>query len=124
MSNSRVFDSNPKNNDRITNLNSGGEIADKTGQSTYRSCHDTTRTQRLNWSSSCVVVITGFWRQTGPIAPLQVSGVVQPVASDPEPNQEFAPVVKTTIVTPSISSGEDNFDTFDQLFNCLAVLVL
>jgi hypothetical protein len=59
--NLRIFHSDSTNNGQIGNLNAGSERAGKTGQSTSRTCHDTIRTQILNWRSSCEVEIPGFW---------------------------------------------------------------
>jgi hypothetical protein len=48
--NSQVFDSDSANIGWIANLKEGGARAAKTAQSTYTACHDTVRTQILNWS--------------------------------------------------------------------------
>jgi len=53
---------------RIAILNAGGERAAKTAQSTYWSCHDSIRTQILNWSQrSAKVVRTIIWNR-GPVS--------------------------------------------------------
>jgi hypothetical protein len=47
-----LFDSDSTNIGPIANLNAGGERAGNTGQSRSRTCHDTIRTQIINWSEA------------------------------------------------------------------------
>ena len=49
----RVFDRDSTNIGRILYLTAGGERAHNTAQLMYWSCHDTIRTQILNWSQTC-----------------------------------------------------------------------
>jgi len=48
-----VFHSHSTNISRIANLKAGGARVTNAAQFTYWSCHDTIRTQILNWSQSC-----------------------------------------------------------------------
>ena len=57
----QVFDSDYMNIGPIVNVRAWGERGAKTTQSTYRSCHDTIRTQILNWSQNCRLRKPGFW---------------------------------------------------------------
>jgi hypothetical protein len=50
----------------IAYLKVGGEREAKTAQSTYWSCHDTIRTQMLNWSEKSGLVMARFWGGTRP----------------------------------------------------------
>jgi len=59
--NSRVFNSDSTNIGRIANPKAGGERAAKTAQSANSSCHDTIRTQILNWSKTSRLALTRFW---------------------------------------------------------------
>ena len=61
MRKSRVFDSDSTNISRIAHLKAAGERAAKTAQSTCSSCHDTIRTQLLNWGQNGELEMPGFW---------------------------------------------------------------
>ena len=62
-----LFDRDSTNIGRIAILNAGGERAAKTAQSTYRSCHDWIKTQKLNWSQRTAKVVgTVIWNH-GPV---------------------------------------------------------
>jgi len=56
-SNLALFDSDSTNIVFIANMNAEGERAAKTAQSTYWSCHDIIRTQKLNCSQSTAKVV-------------------------------------------------------------------
>ena len=60
------------------NLNAGGERACKTAHSMYWSCHNTIRTQILNWSQSCRnrKFGTAVWFQPGQIPAVLCPGRV------------------------------------------------
>jgi len=78
--NSQVVNSGSMNIGRIANLRAGGERGAGTAQSADLSCHDTIRTQILNWSSNCEVEMPGFAGKTGPIPTVRVVSVVKPIA--------------------------------------------
>jgi len=61
IQNSRVFDSDTTNIGRITIPKQGGGRSPNYTQSMHCWCHDTIRTQMLNWSVSCEVEMPGFW---------------------------------------------------------------
>jgi hypothetical protein len=48
-----LFHSDSRNICRIANLSAGGEMVHKSAQFPYSPCHDTIRTQILNWTQRC-----------------------------------------------------------------------
>jgi len=100
---SRVFDCDSANIGPIANLKAGGERAHKIAQFTYWSCHDTIRTQIVNWSQTCGVEMPGFGGKTGPLAMVRVFVWWNPLQQfgsgsepDPEPTWEYGTVANTT----------------------------
>ena len=80
-SNLMLFHSDSTNIGRIAILNAGGERAAKTAQSTYWTCHDSIRTQKLNWSQRTAKVVgTVIWdRGPAPTRPKNRGFMSRPV---------------------------------------------
>jgi len=66
MGHSLVFNSDSTNIGPIANLTVGGDRAAKTAQSTYWSCHDMIRTEKLKLSQTWELEMPGFWGQNRP----------------------------------------------------------
>ena len=64
--NARVIDCDSANIGPIATLNAIGERAPTTEHSTYWSCHDAIRTQRLHWRRSGGVDMLGIWSYNRP----------------------------------------------------------